>query len=238
MLNDFRMSVSPRWAVLADVLEGGAMRALPCLLIAVSFASGCTDQKCNADTDCDDGLFCNGASTCLLGRCTKPTPPACDDGLACTVDRCSEEYRQCQHSAPDVDHDGYGDARCLDSIGVALGTDCADDDVNRYPGNREVCDTHDEDCDPTTLGGKDSDNDGFVDVACTNPLSDGGVVRGTDCDDSNDGIHRGQLERCNRVDDNCNGMTDEGVQLDAVPKASRLFRREDVLAFWERNQSH
>ena len=63
----------------------------------------------------------------------------------------------------------------------------------------------------STLGARDSDRDGFVDRACTNPLPDGGANRGTDCDDSNEGVHAGQLERCNGADDNCNGTVDEGV---------------------------
>lgn len=190
---------------------GRGMRHLVLALTAAFAATGCTDKRCSTNADCDDGLYCNGQSSCFLNRCTVATLPDCDDGLACTVDRCSEEIVSCVHTPVDADRDGYGDAKCLDAIGVPLGIDCADDDANRFPGNREVCDTHDEDCDPVTLGGKDTDRDGFVDMACTNPGPDGGTITGTDCNDNNEGVHRGQLEACNGFDDNCNGMADEGV---------------------------
>ncbi|MFO0595695.1 MAG: putative metal-binding motif-containing protein [Myxococcaceae bacterium] len=47
----------------------------------------------------------------------------------------------------------------------------------------------------------DNDADGFG-ANCT---------PGDDCDDSNPAIHPGSAERCNGADDNCNGMTDEGI---------------------------
>jgi Putative metal-binding motif len=183
---------------------------LAALTLALAL-SGCTDKPCSTVADCDDGIFCNGASACVFGRCTVTTLPNCDDGVACTRDRCSNDMASCLHEGADVDDDGYWDVQCLNAAGRVIGNDCDDSDATRYPGNREVCDTHDEDCDPVTLGGRDLDRDGFVDVACTNPLPDAGVSRGTDCNDANEGVHAGQLEACNGFDDNCNGMIDEGV---------------------------
>ncbi len=52
----------------------------------------------------------------------------------------------------------------------------------------------------------DVDGDGQYDVAC------GGV----DCDDTDADVFPGADERCNNVDDNCNGMVDEGA-VDAQP---------------------
>ena len=47
--------------------------------------------SCVLDSDCDDGLFCNGAETCdLLNGCQAGTPPVVDDGVACTDDSCDE----------------------------------------------------------------------------------------------------------------------------------------------------
>jgi len=48
-------------------------------------SSGCTGAP-----DCDDGLACNGAEQCELGRCVPGTPPVCDDGVSCTRDQCTE----------------------------------------------------------------------------------------------------------------------------------------------------
>ena len=61
----------------------------------------CTDDSCNETTDscdntpsdanCDNGLFCDGAETCdPVNDCQPGTPPAVDDGVACTDDSCDE----------------------------------------------------------------------------------------------------------------------------------------------------
>ncbi len=189
------------------------MRTLLLATASLALLASC-GPPCSHNSDCDDGLFCNGQETCSSGHCAAGTPPACDDGVACTVDVCNENTRACNHRVPDVDGDGHGDAKCIDSIGVSLGDDCDDNDPNRFPSNREVCDpSHDEDCDLATLGGTDSDSDGYVSSACGNTLEDGGVLRGLDCDDADPGVHPGQLEACNGVDDNCNGQVDEGVKV-------------------------
>ncbi|MCH8023454.1 MAG: DPP IV N-terminal domain-containing protein, partial [Candidatus Marinimicrobia bacterium] len=63
---------------------------------------GCTDDSCNEGTDscdnvannanCDDGLFCNGSETCSATLdCQAGTAVNCNDGIACTVDRCDDE---------------------------------------------------------------------------------------------------------------------------------------------------
>lgn len=173
--------------------------------------------ECHAAIDCDDGLFCNGAESCSAeGRCVLGAPMRCDDSVACTTDRCSEDLRRCVYAVPDVDMDGTGDAACVDGTGTALGTDCADDDANRFPGNHEICDAamHDEDCDDTTHGGIDADGDGIESATCCNgtPGSPGAQC-GADCNDGRRDVHPGAVEVCNLVDDDCNGNVDEGVTI-------------------------
>ena len=47
--------------------------------------------ECVADATCQNGLFCDGAEVCNgLGQCESGSPPAVDDGVACTVDSCDE----------------------------------------------------------------------------------------------------------------------------------------------------
>lgn len=60
---------------------------------------GCSAaSSCREDRDCDDGVHCNGAETCSPElACVAGAPPACDDGDACTDDRCDEATRLCEH---------------------------------------------------------------------------------------------------------------------------------------------
>lgn len=162
-------------------------------------------RSCTADADCDDGLFCNGEEHCGTNRkCQRATPVRCDDRAACTIDRCDEETRACQHFAPDIDGDGHGDRSCILTDGSAAGDDCDDTDSNAYPGATEVCNAVDEDCDPETIGNKDSDNDGFIDANCSN-----GSFAGEDCDDGRRRVNPGASEICNGVDDDCTGVADD-----------------------------
>ena len=56
--------------------------------------------ECVSDTDCSDDLVCNGAERCLRGTCVAGAPVPCDDGVACTSDRCVEASGGCE-SVPD-----------------------------------------------------------------------------------------------------------------------------------------
>lgn len=107
------------------------------------------------------------------------------------------------------DSDRDGD----DSIACG-GNDCDDNDVQRFPGKPEVCDSngHDEDCDPDTFGQRDSDNDGFWDAQCMNAFA-GRVSQGDDCDDTRRIVNPGAADICDGRDNNCDGDVDEGQTL-------------------------
>ena len=200
------------------------------LLLLFAPASSRAGESCTTSATCDDGLFCNGAEFCAIpmgfpvGVCFNGNPPDCNDGIACTIDLCDEELDQCISAAPDMDGDGVRDASCLDGGGMPLGDDCDDDDPNRFPGNLEVCDNddHDEDCDSSTFGEVDDDEDGFPDDQCCNlagfvPIPGGGFEEvfncGSDCDDGNLDVHPSIPEVCNGIDDNCRDGVDEGLTI-------------------------
>jgi hypothetical protein len=139
---------------------------------------------------------------------------------------------------PDTDGDGFGDIaasparQCTPPAGfVGNSADCADDDAARYPGAAEVCDGgFDNDCDGladdddpsltpagTPVWYVDADGDGRGGTntirACVQPV--GRVATGDDCDDTDPLIAPGRGERCNNLDDDCDGAVDE--YLDAAP---------------------
>jgi len=53
-------------------------------------------KKCKSNDDCDDGLFCNGAATCVKGTCVAGSDPCPDDGLFCNgTEICNEDTDSC-----------------------------------------------------------------------------------------------------------------------------------------------
>lgn len=115
----------------------------------------CTREACHPlgyceyveDTaQCSDGIFCNGTERCdrKLG-CVSVPRQACNDEDVCTIDRCNEEQKRCEHAPRDFDQDGDVDWHCEG------GTDCDDQDPIRGGTTAEVCsDGVDNDCDGTT----------------------------------------------------------------------------------------
>src|SRR5688572_30824201 len=63
---------------------------------------GDTGPPCMADSECDDGLACNGVETCAAMRCLAGTPVDCDDGVSCTADTCNDVDASCLHTADDA----------------------------------------------------------------------------------------------------------------------------------------
>jgi hypothetical protein len=100
--------------------------------------------------------------------------------------------------------------------------DCDDTTNLKAPNRAEVCDGKDNNCDGSidnnAVDGKayypDSDGDGrgrstaAANIRCTHPGA-GWVENQDDCDDTKKVIYLGAPERCDGVDNNCNGQTDE-----------------------------
>ncbi len=137
-----------------------------------------------------------GSDAMAVG-CT--TAVQCNDGIDCTDDTCV--VGNCVHTPVP--------ARCMAGSSCDLHTGCR---MGRPCGTSVDCVDTDpctvnERCDPATrlclFDLLDGDHDGFPPRSCG----------GTDCDDSNPNVHPGATERCNGIDDNCNGLIDEGFDL-------------------------
>lgn len=173
-------------------------------------------------TDCDDANaaanpgeieFCNGF----------------DDDCDSEIDEAEADGAATWYA--DSDADSYGDATstivaCEAPTGfVADATDCDDTRALTHPGATEYCNAEDDDCDGAIDEGAvdaltywlDDDGDGFGDAAiqqeaCSTPA---GYVRDDDdCDDNNPAVSPSATESCNGVDDNCNGLADDGLPVE------------------------
>ena len=74
----------------AAMFEGNLRFGVRAMLISAALFTGCGDDappmgsdagSCAADSDCDDGLYCNGSETCSMGACVIGVAP-------CEADRC------------------------------------------------------------------------------------------------------------------------------------------------------
>lgn len=116
----------------------------------------------------------------------------------------------------DADGDGYfAEADC------GTGVDCDDSNATVYPFAEEICgDQIDNDCDQDIDEGcglyyEDADEDGFgnADVSVNMRSAPLGYVEdNTDCDDTDADVNPGAPELCDRTDNNCNNVIDEGCR--------------------------
>jgi len=176
--------------------------------------------RCEADSDCDDGLYCNGRELCLTmpGQefkvCMARVHGPCDPEYCTELNRCD-----CTRS--DRDGDGVPAEGCTDDFEKS---DCDDTDGTRTRGFTESCAGdqahHDEDCDDATFGSKDADNDHAIDQDCSNDLDYQPMffrppqpltTHGTDCDDRESTTNPAADEICDLRDNNCNGEIDEVI---------------------------
>ena len=177
-----------------------------------------TSCAVNADADGDgvEAIECGGAD--------------CDDTDAdrfpgnteiCDAAGRDEDCDPTTFGDRDADGDGYVDALCCNTDGATMrcGDDCNDQRRDAHPGLIEVCEGVDNDCDGSIDEGllrmqwPDADRDLHGDEdsegAMVCPGEPGFSPVRDDCDDTQPTRHRAQLEICDGLDNDCDGLVDE-----------------------------
>lgn len=107
------------------------------------FATGCVIQPpCMTDADCDDGLFCNGAETCVDEVCQDGTNP-CEEGQDCDEDNavCVVEGCQSNEDCPEGEVCDVQTAECFEPVNLYATTrfDTDKDTVHMAPSGHVTC---------------------------------------------------------------------------------------------------
>jgi len=189
------------------------------LFFALALLGGCADLDADGKSgraDCDDAdptvyrgaeEVCDGVDNNCNGQI--------DEGVAIVA------YL-------DRDGDGFGDPErsrrvcTLPEDGSLEAGDCDDNTVSIHPDAEEICDEVDNNCDGQIDEGVtreffvDADGDGFgsgsavgTTDACWPPV--GFAVDSTDCDDQASLSYPAAPEICDGLDNNCDGVADEGL---------------------------
>jgi hypothetical protein len=175
----------------------------------------CLSASCetpDADGDGEAAIACGGAD------CDDSDPDVRPGATeVCDLEGIDEDCDPTTVGERDADGDGAIDFACCN--GERCGTDCDDAIASVAPGATEVCNGVDDDCDGSVDEGvlrvffPDVDRDGFGDRRATPTAAcvptEGFVENALDCDDTNAGAAPGNLELCNGLDDDCNGVVDD-----------------------------
>ncbi|MEN9333728.1 MAG: hypothetical protein RLY35_908, partial [Bacteroidota bacterium] len=171
-----------------------------------------------------DNTDCNDTDNTIY-----PGAPELCDGIDQDCDGVADNGLPTLTFYADADGDGFGNI-AIDSVTcqltvagfVADNTDCDDTDNTIYPGAVEICDGLDQDCDGVADNGlatltfyADADGDGFGNIAVDSVTCQltvaGFVADNTDCDDTDNTIYPGAVEICDGIDQDCDGVADNGL---------------------------
>ena len=146
-----------------------------------------------------EGGTVNGALRGLCGQSAEKNGAAArdvdhdGDGLAARDDGCPT-------TTCDGDGDGFEGSQCSPPASLL---DCNDADAKVFPGAPDLCgDGIAQSCVTDGACTCDKDGDGYC--------PPGGASVAGDCDDNDKDIHPWALERCDKKDNDCDGLVDEG----------------------------
>ena len=199
-------------------------------------------RPCNTDVECgavnagalcvsagDSGSFCGGACSkdadCPSGYGCKASQGEKGAGQQCVLLSgacgCSKKSTFDGAATQCAQSNGFGSCAGTRKCGLSGLSACS-----AATPAQELCNGKDDNCDGVTDGGdsadcvtywKDGDSDGagVGAGACTcGPVGLATATTNGDCDDDAKAVHPGAKEICNDIDDNCNGVVDEGCDDD------------------------
>jgi MYXO-CTERM domain-containing protein len=216
--------------VVADGIDQDCDQVDACYFDFDEDGYGTAQVVLDSDTNCrnDSGLTADNALDC-----DDDDPEKSPDAVEIPGNDLDEDCDGLDDCWVDLDGDGFGVERTTVALGscgepgtAIEGNDCDDEDRDSFPGAEEVCDGVDNDCDGDIDTDADAvgvffgdfDEDGFGDPldrveACEAP--DGYVADASDCNDGDPTAFPGADERCDAVDNDCNGIADDEA-VDAV----------------------
>lgn len=202
---------------LPPALVGSTSVAFPCDNMGNATSIGDylqTDMRNNFTDQCGNGVsYGSNYDGTAFSSCTEVKEVTVTPSDSCG-NIGSPVIFQFSLTTPFTDNDGDG---------FTNETDCNDANVDVYPGAPEICDGLDNNCNGTIDEGVtllpfyyDNDQDGYGDdnnvvMACQ--LPSGLTATGGDCNDTDNTIYPGAEEICDALDNNCDGIVDEGLTL-------------------------
>lgn len=187
---------------------------------------GAAEQCDNQDNDCDgqtdEGLSFDADNDghYTLNSCTVPHDD-CDDANPFRYpgrpESCDGQDNDCNGLiddglSADEDNDGhYTPGSCL-----LPADDCDDANADRYPGHPEICDGHDNDCNPDTADGSAEAWYGDACDGADSDLCQEGVFECSAGVQACSDITSDNLEVCDGQDNDCDGDADEGLPMVTV----------------------
>ena len=230
--DDDNFQINPESPEICDGIDNNCDQQVDEDVLSIFYADTDGDGFGNPDIttescDSQSGFVANGTDCDDTDAKTYPSAP----------EICDERDNDCNSMIDDgldgvfyedIDGDGFGSVEieaCDLRVGLsAISGDCDDTRYDINPASIEICDEIDNNCngniDENTQNTyySDADNDGFGDInaplyGCS--LSEGFVENATDCNDNDTLINPASSEYCDTIDNNCNGLIDDGEAEDA-----------------------